>query len=1177
MVTQGAGEIRNGARNDRASGQKGFIAIAGAVVAMLALATALFGGARAEALPPSVTVTPGQALYKARGGDPLEFTVSASPNSNLETYRFEIRGISGQGQANGLTSTGDFSAKATYRALNGYTGRAVVGVRATNESSGAFADGSVPIDVYPKTELTAGPGVSPTPSLTNDNTPTLAFKATTGGAAAGSTVDLGGATFECKIDTGSWTACSSPFTSSTLSDGTHTFSVRATNSGLTDFEPASTDFTVDATAPNVSITGGPNTKVKSTSATFTFTNDDPSATVECKLDSGSWGACSSPKAYNSLGQGAHTFYVRATDSASNEGSASRSWTADTQASVTITGGPSGVSGNTDATPTFTFSSDADIVQTQCRVYETGQTAGPLTACSSPFTSQALNKNVSYTFEVKVTDDVGNTDEKTRVWTQSNTPPSLGSPTVTVSAGDTATVDLSSGATDSDGDTVGTYTVTSGGSGGIGGFGTRITPGTANLTSGSVQVPTASNAAGSYTFTFSASDGRQGGTSNGSATVRVRPDTKDITDPASPISDSTPEWTFTAVSETTDFECQLLDANNGDSVVTAWTSCLGGSYAPSVADGKYKLEVRAKINDLVDDSPLTSGVVEVDTISPDVDITGPNTLLTDSDLLSNIADPAFTFVTTDPDPRVTFECRTDKDAAGVWAACTSGTAVTGLSDGNRTFEVRAKDAAGNKANVDSFAWERDTTEPEFEITSGPDDGDWTNLRRPTWSYTESDPNPIADDKNLLGATTTCQIDSGTVANDCPGTWTAPTFLNDGARKLTLTVLDAAGNLGTDEVEFTVATTSPAAILEETPDNPSTSNASFEFISPTDLGPAGKFQCRTSANGGSFSQWQTCVSPFTPPGLATGSNTFQVRAVDSAGNAGSGPFISSYTWTVLGTPGAQLTATKTGFGNAAFRFVSSDPVATFECQLDGGSWSACTAPKNYSGLAVGSHTFKVRAVNEVATGSPAQHTWSATPPAAPDTEITRRPAGTTSQKNATFEFTSDDPLATFECRVDGGEWAACESPIAYADLANGSHTFEVRAGNEAGQKDSSPASASWTIADQSVEPVAGQITPSIKGPRSVKAGKSVNLRVILRNVGTEDANGAEVCMSAPKAMVKGDANRCKTLDVEAQSTVSVNFRVDTKAGMSGKARFRASVEYNSSSGKQKELKGHVTLIK
>ena len=1171
MGAQGAGEIRNGARIGRAPGQKGVIAIAGALIAMLALATSLLGASRAEAIPASVVVTPGQAVYEARGGDPVEFTVSASPSSG-QVYSFEFRGIAGQGTVTGLTSTGDATAKGTYKAPDGYTGRAVISIRAIDQTNGDRADGQVIVDVNPKTELTSGPGVGSTPGLTTDSTPSFEFRAVTGQLP---TV-VGDATFECKVDSGEWAACSSPFTPAALSEGPHTFSVRAgKGTDLTDPTPATTSFTVDTVAPTVTFTSGPSGRVASTDAFISYTTDDPTATLECKLDLGSWGDCTSPRAYSLLGQGDHIFYVRSIDPAGNEGSASRSWTVDTIASVAIDSGPS--DGNTDATPSFTFTPAPDTgLVSECRVYETGQTAPAFASCSSPFTSGALNKNVSYTFQVKVTDDLGNTDTKSRVWTQSNTAPSPGSPTVTVSAGETAELDLSTGATDADGDSLGSYTVTSGGQGGIGGDGSRITPGTASADTGAVSVPTDADAAGTYTFSFTVSDGRQGGVSSGTATVRVRPDTEEITDPETPISDSTPEWSFTSVSGTTDFECRVLTEANAE--VRAWESCFGGTYAPEVVDGIYKIEVRAKINDLVDDTPLTSGLVEVDTVSPDVEITGPTAIIDDPDALNNVEAPAFEFATTDPDDRVFFECRYDSDAPDDWTRCLSGDAGTTLLDGDRSFTVRAVDAAGNKDNSDIYEWERDTTDPVFEITSGPDEGDWTNLRRPTWTYTESDPNPVLDNKNLLAATTTCQIDTGSTVTDCPSPWTAPSFLNDGAHTLTLTVQDSAGNTGTEVVNFTVATTSPAAFLEETPDNPSGGSATFEFMSSSDLGPNGKFQCRTSANGGSFSLWADCVSPFSPPNLQTGSNTFQVRAVDSGGNAGSGPFVASYTWTVLGTPVVELTATKTGFGNAAFRFVSNDPVATFECQLDGGQWTACTSPKNYSGLAVGSHTFKVRGVNEVATGDSVEHTWTATPPAAPDTEITRRPAATTPQKTASFEFTSNDPLATFECQLDGGEWAACDSPQSYEGLANGNHTFSVRASNDSGQTDSTPASWSWEVVDQTVEPVPGQITPSVVGPRSVKSGKSIALRVILRNAGTEDASDARVCVTGQKRMVKGNASRCKVLSIAAQSTASVRFIIGTRAGMSGKkAKFRATVDYLSAGKKQREFKGHVTLMK
>jgi peptidoglycan/xylan/chitin deacetylase (PgdA/CDA1 family) len=107
----------------------------------------------------------------------------------------------------------------------------------------------------------------------------------------------------------------------------------------------------------------------------------------------------------------------------------------------------------------------------------------------------------------------------------------------------------------------------------------------------------------------------------------------------------------------------------------------------------------------------------------------------------------------------------------------------------------------------------------------------------------------------------------------------------------------------------------------------------------------------------------------------------------------------------------------------------------------------------------------------TGTPMRNdkkwsfTTAATPPppdtTPPDTTIGSGPSGTVSSTSASFTFSSSESNSTFGCALDGGAFTSCTSPQAYTGLANGSHTFSVRATDAAGNVDATPATRTWTI--------------------------------------------------------------------------------------------------------------------
>lgn len=148
---------------------------------------------------------------------------------------------------------------------------------------------------------------------------------------------------------------------------------------------------------------------------------------------------------------------------------------------------------------------------------------------------------------------------------------------------------------------------------------------------------------------------------------------------------------------------------------------------------------------------------------------------------------------------------------------------------------------------------------------------------------------------------------------------------------------------------------------------------------------------------------------------------------------------------------------------FTFTSSVGGATFESSIDGGAWSSATSPKTLSTLGEGSHTFRVRSSHGGNTDpTPASATFTVDT-VYPDTTITGGPSqGQTIGTNSTaFAFSSNDGSATFETKLDGGSYSVATSPKYLTSLADGSHTFYVRAKDGSGNYDPTPATRTFTV--------------------------------------------------------------------------------------------------------------------
>lgn len=320
---------------------------------------------------------------------------------------------------------------------------------------------------------------------------------------------------------------------------------------------------------------------------------------------------------------------------------------------------------------------------------------------------------------------------------------------------------------------------------------------------------------------------------------------------------------------------------------------------------------------------------------------------------------------------------------------------------------------------------------------------------------------------------------------------------------------------------VALCLPAVVLAAIPETTITSGpagltnqatATFAFSADQ---PDSSFECRIDSE-----TFATCngEGSHTVGPLLDGTHTFEVRGstVD-----GPDPTPASREFVVDTTPPETSISSGPSEGETVgrrprFAFSSNEADSTFACQLDFGVWLACFSPQLLGPLADGSHTFSVVAADAATNQDPSAALRSFQVDALPpDTRITQHPPKQTNDQTPTFVFSANEPVRRFQCRIDGGGWRTCSSPISYR-LDPRQHVFGVRAVDQYGNREEVPGYWGFRILPPPREPLPGPPQSRFK-----------RLRISnVRDTNTGSGSGAYTSLTAtaPRKWTIRNPGRC-----------------------------------------------------
>lgn len=476
----------------------------------------------------------------------------------------------------------------------------------------------------------------------------------------------------------------------------------------------------------------------------------------------------------------------------------------------------------------------------------------------------------------------------------------------------------------------------------------------------------------------------------------------------------------------DLQCWFRDA--GSVAAADFQPCTGATVtAPDLGEGEKVLTVRSTAGSVPGGTDLDDATrfvpvsvrYTVDTVAPAT----PGAGLTAGELVNGqtSAEPSLKF--TDVESGSRLECRlvngdNDTDPApGTFnkAPCREGKAfprsgTPRVTDGFNRVSLRQIDRAGNPSPESSpqLRFRADAVVPIVAISSPDADGAAVG--------TEAQFEFKADDAGALQYG--CRLD-GQAFQSCdtpgaddggPGQPFAIENLADGTVRVTYRNLvkgehrfsvhasDEHGNISPNATRVVrVDVDSPVAIVDAPGPNERTgpSTALVFHVDPNTIndGETNTLACTLRRGAANIPvSPDACQSGSIPvSGLQSGEHTFTVQATDDAGNAGP---VASRTWIVDAT-GPVITITRTptgvaGLGFPSFSFTSDEP-GTFTCAFDDRAFGPCASVSS-QGLRTGTHTFRVRGVDELGNVGSATNTFTFVGNAPPTRNVPQTPTAT-----------------------------------------------------------------------------------------------------------------------------------------------------------------------------------------